>query len=88
MSASNAMSLLYLCLLAAIWATPGTAQEQAKWFVLRDQQTGYCRTALLPKVASYCPHGFAGIAGGPYDTEEQALDRQGVLGIQGACQQG
>lgn len=79
---------LFFVLLLAGGSVAASAQEQPKWFVLRDQQTGYCRTALLVKIASYYPHGFAGIAGGPYDTEEQALERQRALADQGTCQQG
>jgi hypothetical protein len=86
MSTSNAMGLAYMAVLCCMWALAASAQEQPKWFVLRDQQTGYCRTAFLAKIANYYPHGFSGVAGGPYDTEQQALDRQGILVVQGVCQ--
>jgi hypothetical protein len=82
----SAIGLVYLMLLAGSWATAASTGEHAKWFVVRDQQTGYCRAALLVKIAGYYPHGFAGIAGGPYDTEAQALDRQRALADQGVCQ--
>ncbi len=88
MSKSGWRSMVCLCLLAADTTNEALAQESARWFVLREQRTGYCRLAFLPRIASYYPHGFAGIAGGPYETQEQALDRQRALELQGVCQQG
>jgi hypothetical protein len=64
-----------------------SAAEQSKWFVLRDHQTGYCWPALLVRINDGYPHGFANRAGGPYDTEAQALERRQVLMSQGTCRQ-
>ena len=69
-------------------AVPATvaAQEQPKWFALRDHEIGSCWTALLIKVDGSYQHGFAQTAGGPYDTEEQALERRKALQETGACE--
>lgn len=67
-------------------AAIGLAQEQAKWFVLRDHQIELCWTALLIKVDGSYRHGFAQTARGPFDTEEQALERMKALQAASICQ--
>lgn len=88
MSKTGWRSAVCLYLLASGLTTVAFAQEPAKWFVLREQQTGYCRLAFLPRIASYYPHGFSGIAGGPYEKQDEAVARQRQLELQGICQQG
>lgn len=87
MSISGWRSTVFFGLLAGGLPALAFAQETAKWFVLREPQTGYCRTAFLPRVANYYPHGLAGIAGGPYEKPDDAVDRQKQLESQGVCQQ-
>ncbi len=72
---------MLLPLLAAFSATAAAtaAQEDAKWFVLRDHQIGSCWSALLVKVDGSYRHAFLQVAGGPYDTEAQALERKKAL---------
>jgi hypothetical protein len=60
-------------------------QERPKWFVLRDHEIGSCWPALLIEIDGIYRHGFAQTAGGPYDTEEQALDRRRALQANGTC---
>lgn len=72
-------------LMFAAGAATTSAQEQPKWFVLRDHQLGSCWTALLIKIDGNYRHGFAQTAGGPYDSEEQALDRRKALQEAGTC---
>lgn len=68
-------------------AQPNPAQESPKWFVLRDHAIGTCWTALLIRIDGTYPHGFAQTAGGPYDTEDQALERRRALQETGTCAQ-
>jgi hypothetical protein len=86
MSRLLAIGLIGLSL-AAFGQTAPQAQEQARWFLLRDHQLGTCWPALLVRIGSSYAHGFAQIAGGPYDTEETALERRKVLQEIGTCQQ-
>jgi hypothetical protein len=65
---------------------PARAQEQSKWFVLRNHEVGNCWTALLIRIDGQYINTFAQKAGGPYDTEEEALQRQKALEDQGTCQ--
>ena len=80
----SALSALVLAI--AIPSVPALAQEQAKWFVLRNHEVGNCWTAVLVRIDGQYINTFAQKAGGPYDTEEQALQRQKVLEDQGTCQ--
>jgi hypothetical protein len=86
-----AMSRLFpiglLTLSVAALAQIAAAQEQAKWFLLRDHKLGTCWPALLVKVDGSYAHGLAQRAGGPYDTEEQAADRRKALQETGTCEQ-
>ena len=79
-------ALAALLVATAIPFVPVSAQEQAKWFVLRNHQVGNCWTAVLIRIDGQYINTFAQKAGGPYDTEEQALQRQKALEDQGTCQ--
>jgi hypothetical protein len=61
------------------------AQGQGKWFVLRNHEVGNCWTATLARVDGQYASTFEQKAGGPYDTEAQAIDRQKNLENQGTC---
>ena len=81
------LSVLAVALLAVVLPSePALAQEQAKWFVLRNHEVGNCWTAVLIRIDGQYINTFAQKAGGPYDTEEQALQRQKALEDQGTCQ--
>jgi hypothetical protein len=81
------LSVLAALLLAiAIPFVPALTQEQAKWFVLRNHEVGNCWTAVLIRIDGQYINTFAQKAGGPYDTEEEALQRQKALEDQGTCQ--
>jgi hypothetical protein len=79
-------ALATLLLAIAIPSEPALAQEQAKWFVLRNHEVGNCWTAVLIRIDGQYINTFAQKAGGPYDTEEQALQRVKALEDQGTCQ--
>jgi hypothetical protein len=68
-------------------AVAGTAfaADQGKWFVLRNQELGSCWTAVVIRIDGQYINTFERKAGGPYDTEEQALARLQVLNDQGTC---
>lgn len=61
------------------------AAEDAKWFVVRHHTTGNCWTAMLIQVNGEYAHAFAQLAGGPYDTKKQALEREAALEKEGVC---
>ena len=86
-SKGRALRLLILppLLAAAIPLGSASAQENAKWFVLRHDQTGNCWTALLIEVDGDYRHEFAQKAGGPYDTKAEALKREKDLEASGTC---
>jgi hypothetical protein len=66
-------------------AVPASAQVEAKWFVLRNHEVGNCWTATLVRLDGQYTSTFERKAGGPYDTEEQALARLKSLSDQGTC---
>jgi hypothetical protein len=72
-------------LLAFAYFAPLFAQGDAKWFVLRNHEVGNCWTATLVRIDGQYTNTFDQKAGGPYDTEAQALDRQRSLENEGAC---
>ena len=81
------LSALAVTLLAiAVSSVSALAQEQAKWFVLRNHELGTCWTATLVRIDGQYTSTFERKAGGPYATEAQALERQKALEIQGTCQ--
>jgi hypothetical protein len=57
-----------------------------KWFVLRQETTSACWTGLLIEISGEYAHSFALLAGGPYDTKEEALAREKDLEKAGTCQ--
>lgn len=77
-----------LCGTAIALALPvssGAAQENAKWFVLRHDQSGACWTGMLIEVDGAYRHEFAQTAGGPYDTKDEALKREAELEDEAVC---
>ena len=78
-------AVLTAVLSAAALQEPANAQENAKWFVVRHDQTGDCWTALLIEVNGAYRHEFAQTAGGPYDSKAEALQREKQLEQEGTC---
>ena len=72
--------------LASPLAVPASAEGQSKWFVLRNHEVGNCWTAVLIRIDGQYINTFEQKAGGPYDTQAQALERQKALENQGTCQ--
>ena len=72
-------------LLAFAYFAPLFAQGDAKWFVLRNHEVGNCWTATLVRLDGQYTGTFERKAGGPYDTEEQALARLKSLSDEGTC---
>jgi len=66
-------------------ALPASAQVEPKWFVLRNHESGNCWTATLVRLDGQYTSTFERKAGGPYDTEEQALARLMSLSDEGTC---
>jgi hypothetical protein len=64
---------------------PARADEAAKWFVVRQTEIGSCSTAVLIRVEGVYRPGYGRIAGGPYDTEEAAREREVELQRTGTC---
>ncbi len=82
---SRLLAIAVLGLSCTALAQTAPAQEQAKWFLLRDHQLGTCWPALLVRISGSYVHGFAQTAGGPYDTREQAAERRKALQENGTC---
>ncbi len=59
--------------------------DDAKWFVLRQETTNYCWTALLISVNGEYAHSFANIASKAYDKKSEALAREKELERDGSC---
>ena len=59
--------------------------ESAKWFVLRHGKTGFCQTALLITVGGDYRARSSLKAGGPYDTQEEALRQKEILEAESIC---
>ena len=66
-------------------SVPLFAQSESKWFVLRNHEVGNCWTATLVRVDGQYARTFEQKAGGPYDTEAQAAERQKTLENEGTC---
>ena len=79
-------STLLTLFLAITVPVPVFAQEPGKWFVLRNHEIGNCWTAVLVRIDGQYINTFEKKAGGPFDTQEQALERQKALEEQGTCQ--
>jgi hypothetical protein len=69
----------------ALPISSSSAEEDAKWFVLRHDETGSCWTALLIEIQGSYRHEFAQKAGGPYEAKSEALKREEELGKEGVC---
>ena len=61
------------------------AQLSAKWFVLRHDKTGYCQTALLISVGGDYRSRSWLKAGGPYNTQAEALEQKETLKAESIC---
>ncbi len=83
----SSIRTLALALLVSIGLpiSSSSAQEDAKWFVLRHDETGNCWTALLIEIQGSYRHEFAQKAGGPYETKSEARKREEQLEKEGAC---
>jgi hypothetical protein len=85
---------LYACLLfllAGVNLHTGPVfaiEESPKWFVLRRSEIANCWTALLVRIDGAYRHDSAQIAGGPYETESAAQDREVELEGTGTCTKG
>jgi hypothetical protein len=74
------------CVSTIVFAGTTQAQaEDAKWFVLRQEATSFCWTGLLIAVNGEYAHSFATLAGGPFDTKQEALDHEKELEQVGSC---
>jgi hypothetical protein len=82
-----AVALLSLFLAIPLTVIAASAEGQFKWFVLRNHEVGNCWTAVLIRIDGQYINTFEQKAGGPYDTEEEALSRQHALESLGTCQQ-
>lgn len=69
----------------SFWITPVRAEETAKWFVVRVPEIGSCSTAVLIRVDGAYRVGYGRIAGGPYETEIAAREREVELERVGIC---
>jgi hypothetical protein len=78
--------LLAFVLAVALPLTPALAQGQSQWFVLRNHEVGNCWAATLVRIDGQYSNTFEQKAGGPYETEKQALDRIKALEVDGTCQ--
>ena len=87
MTPKHVLASVFLSALFAVTmlVTQAFAQAQSKWFVLRNHQVGNCWTAVLIRIDGQYINTFEQKAGGPYDTEEQALERQKALTDRGTC---
>jgi hypothetical protein len=85
MTPKHVLASVFLSALFAVTMTQAFAQVQSKWFVLRNHQVGNCWTAVLIRIDGQYINTFEQKAGGPYDTEEQALERHKALTDQGTC---
>lgn len=77
--------LVVLLLSLGQLAGSASAQEDAKWFVLRHDTTGNCWTALLMRIEGSYRHAFAQTAAGPYETKREAREREEQLEQEGTC---
>jgi hypothetical protein len=77
--------LLAGALLFSFLAAPALAQTNAEWFVLRNHEVGNCWTATLVQIDGQYTNTFEQKAGGPYETQEQALARLRELSREATC---
>ena len=64
---------------------PASAQENAKWFVLRDDKTNDCWTERLIEINGDYRYAFAQKASKPLDSEAKAMKREKELEQRGTC---
>jgi hypothetical protein len=83
---SKPHSLLVFVLVVAVPLIPPLAQGQLQWFVLRNHEVGNCWAATLVRIDGQYSSTFEQKAGGPYETEKEALDRIEALEVEGTCQ--
>lgn len=62
--------------------------SEGKWFVLRGPNSFECWTARLIQVSGQYAAGSALIAGGPFNSEDQAKARLAELADRGTCRAG
>ena len=72
-------------LATAYLSGPVFALAETQWFVLRNHEVGNCWTATLARLHGQYTNTFEQKAGGPYDTEDQALARLKALSDEGTC---
>jgi hypothetical protein len=76
---------LFSCILAGTAVTAEISQAESRWFVLRNPELGMCWTATLVRIDGQYTNMFERKAGGPCDTQEQALLRLNSLSDHGTC---
>ena len=81
------LKIVFLCSFATagLAAAAMAGEEPPKWFVVRQHTTGGCQAQRIIEVNGEYVHAFAQLAGGPYDTKQQALDREAYLATTGTC---
>ena len=78
--------LVLLVVGANLQTVPAFAVEESpKWFVLRRSEIANCWTTILVRIDGAYLHDSARIAGGPYDTEAAARERETELERTGTC---
>ena len=89
---TRSLRLLAIALTAGLLGLSGptplvSAAEDggAKWFVLRGQNGFQCWTARVIKVSGEYATGTAMIAGGPFETEEEAKQWLAQLAERATC---
>jgi len=82
---SKQRTFLSFVVAMAIHVMPALAQAPSQWFVLRNHEVGNCWTATLVRIDGKYSNTFEQKAGGPYDTEQQALARIRALEADGTC---
>lgn len=77
-----AVAMLGLLAAQAPQAAPANG---GKWVVLRNPHSSNCWTAVVIQVNGQYATASAHVAGGPYDTEDQAKKRLSELATLGTC---
>lgn len=78
-------SMLNVQTIAAQTEAPEARSQIPKWFVLRHGKTGYCQTALLISIGGDYRSRTYLKAGGPYDTQEEAVRQKEALEAETIC---
>jgi len=82
---SKALAVVALSFATLAFQTANVQASEAKWFVLRQDTASNCWTAKLIRIGGAVATGSALIAGGPYDTEAEALSRMSDFVANGTC---